>query len=276
MNLFDKIRHTLSLIRTPVVTAKSHRRLLREFVVREVKGRFAGSMAGTVWTLINPLSLIIVYFFVFSMVLRIQVTAEETGTNSFAIFFLAGLFPWLQFTDGLTRSVGCLVDNANLISKVVFPVELLPTGAIVSAFIINGIGLLGLVGYLIILGYLHLTMLLVLIILPLQLLFTWGMAFFVATACVFIRDVRELLGILLMVWFFATPIIYPYSMIPDSFRMFMDLNPMSLFVSIYRQALLSHDMDWTLIFCGGMLSVISYAVGAWFFMRAKPAFGDVL
>ena len=103
MILFAKIRHIYLLIRGPMVSAKNHRRLLREFVIREVKGRFAGSMAGMFWTLVNPLAVIVVYLYVFSLVLRVQVTAEETGTNSFAIFFLAGLFPWLQFADGLSR-----------------------------------------------------------------------------------------------------------------------------------------------------------------------------
>jgi lipopolysaccharide transport system permease protein len=259
-----------------MASAQSHRRLLREFVVREVKSRFAGSMAGLIWTLMNPLATIVVYLFIFSIVLRVQVTVAETGTGHFAIFFLAGLFPWLQFSEGLSRSVGCLVDNANLITKVVFPVELLPMGMVLSAFFINGVGMLVFILYLMFQGYIHWTMLLMLILLPVQMLFTWGLAYLTAAACVFVRDVRELLGILLMIWFFATPIIYPYSLVPDAFKVIMDLNPMSLFVSIYRQALLSHEISWMMIARVGILSLISYGLGVWFFMRAKPAFGDVL
>ena len=115
----------------PVIAAWGHRQLLRQFVVRDIKGRFAGSAAGILWAVMNPLATIVVYLFVFSLVLRVTVSMEEAGTTLFSLFFLSGLLPWLLFAEGLSRSVGCLLDNANLITKVVFPVELLPVGAVV-------------------------------------------------------------------------------------------------------------------------------------------------
>ena len=102
------------------------------------------------------------------------------------------------------------------------------------------------------------------------------MALFVAAACVFIRDTRELLGIILMIWFFATPIIYPLSMVPESFRAAIRLNPMTVFASLYRDALLRHQVSLVPIIGVICLSLGSYLLGAWFFMRAKPSFGDVL
>jgi lipopolysaccharide transport system permease protein len=263
-------------MKAPLVSAAAHRRLLREFVAREAKGRFAGSAAGALWTLIHPLATIVVYFFVFSVVMRVQVRVEETGTDNFAIFFLSGLFPWLFFAESLSRSVGSLVDNASLITRVVFPVELLPMSTVAAAFIVNGLGMALFLGYLAVGGYGHITWFLLLLLIPMEMAFTLGMVFFVTAACVFLRDVRELLGIVLMVWFFGTPILYPVSLVPDFLRPLFQLNPMTFFVGLCREALLLHTISWVPLAVAGLLAAISYGIGAWFFMRAKPAFGDVL
>jgi lipopolysaccharide transport system permease protein len=264
------------LMKAPLASAAAHRRLLREFVVREVKGRFAGSAAGVLWTLIHPLATIVVYLFLFSVVMRVQVSVEQTGTGRFAVFFLSGLFPWLLFAESLSRSVGSLVDNANLITRVVFPVELLPMSTVAATFIVNGVGMTLFLGYLAIGGYGHTTWALLLLLVPMEIAFTLGAVFLVTAACVFLRDVRELLGIVLMVWFFGTPILYPASMIPHSLRLFFRLNPMAFFVDLYRDALLVHEIHWMPLAIAGLLAAVSYGIGAWFFMRAKPAFGDVL
>jgi lipopolysaccharide transport system permease protein len=273
---FPRITRTLELVMTPLSSVTKHRYLLREFVLRDVKGRFAGSVGGVLWTLINPLATVVIYLFVFSLIMRVQVTVEDTGTSSFALFFLTGLFSWLWFSEGLSKSVGSLVDNANLITKVVFPVELLPTGTVLAAFIVNGVGMSFLLAYLFSQGYGHISWLLLPLLVATQVVFTWGMALFVAAACVFIRDTRELLGIILMIWFFATPIIYPLSMVPESCRLAIRLNPMAVFASLYRDALLRHQVSLVPLIGVISLSVGSYLLGAWFFMRAKPSFGDVL
>jgi len=228
------------------------------------------------WTLIHPVATIAVYLFVFSVVLRIQVTVQETGTNHFAVFFLAGLFPWLLFSEGLSRSAACLIENANLITKVVFPVELLPAGTVLAAFIVNGVGMVLFLGYLAYDGFFHWMWLFIPLVIAAQMLFTWGLASFLAAACVFIRDIRELLGIALMVWFFATPIIYPLSMVPEQFASVLQLNPMGIFVQVYRDILLRHQIYLIQAVEIGAVGFIAYALGSWFFMRAKPAFGDVL
>ena len=264
------------LVMGPVTTAWVHRQLLWQFVVREIKGRFAGSAAGILWAVMNPLATIVVYLFVFSLVLRISVSMEETGTDLFSLFFLSGLLPWLLFAEALSRSVGCLLENANLITKVVFPVELLPAGAVLSAFIINAIGLVLFLGYVAFSGYLHLTWLVLPIVLLAQFFFTWGIASFLSAAAVFIRDIRELLGIVLMVLFFATPIIYPPSMVPGNLSWLLHLNPMTLFISVIRDIVLRHQVDPGAMIAVAAFGFFSYALGSWFFLRARSAFGDVL
>lgn len=262
---------------SPITSALTHRHLLKEFTLKEIRGQFAGSMGGVFWALLNPLALVAVYLYVFSIVYRARVTAAETGTDSFAIYFFCGLFPWLMFADALSRAVGCVVGNANLIKKVIFPVEVLLTGTILSSFILNGSVFILLLGFLGITGYGHESWLLILVLLPLQLILTSGAAFFLAAACVFLRDTKELLRIILMAWFFSTPVLYPLSMVPDKIKPFiLSLNPMAILVCQYRDTLLMHRVDWLPLATLCLFGLVFYGIGVWFFMRAKPAFGDVL
>ncbi|MGE0086279.1 MAG: ABC transporter permease [Desulfococcaceae bacterium] len=263
-------------ITTPFASVFSHPYLFAGFLKKEIKGRFAGTLAGMLWTLISPLASIIIYLFIFSQVLRIEIHAAENGTDSFVIFFLSGFFPWLFFSEGLSRSVGILIQNANLISKVVFPVELLPACSVISAFVINGIGLAMFLIYLGFQGYAHPVWLLLFFLIPVQIVFIWGLANLLSAICVFIRDINELLPIILMVWFYATPVIYPLSMIPDALKPLVSMNPGFWFTELYRSVLIVHQMQWQIFFQMCSAAILSFAFGSWFFMRAKPAFGDVL
>lgn len=261
---------------TPWMSILRHYSLLKGFISREVKGRFAGSVVGIAWALIHPIALILVYTFVFSIVIRIQVTQAETGTDSYLIFFLTGMLPWLIFADSLSRASGSLIGNSGLITKVVFPVELLPFSAIMAAVITNGVGLLIFIGYLGLSGYASIYWLFIIPLLLVQLLFTWGLALLLSALCVFIRDVQEVMGIVLMVWFFTTPIIYPVSFVPEWVGEYILSNPMSMLILGYRAAILQHEFfpsDFLVLF---ILSCASFMLGSWFFMRAKSAFGDVL
>lgn len=269
LSVIGSIRHGSSFIRT-------HRYLLKEFVIKDIKGRFIGSMGGNLWVLLNPLATIITYWFIFSIVLRVTVGREETGTDNFSIYFLTGFFPWFIFAESLSRSAVSLLENAQLITKVVFPVALIPASVVFSAFIVNGIGMVCFLLFLIALGFCHLTWLALPYLVVAQILFTWGISNFLAALCVFVRDVKELLAIILMVWFYFTPIVYPLSLLPKPFQKLMVMNPMWDFINLYRQILLQQRIDWGLALGIGILSLTVYAMGTWFFMRLKNAFGDVL
>jgi lipopolysaccharide transport system permease protein len=270
------ISHSLRLGLAPFASAFRHWSLLKGFASREIRGRFAGSFAGVLWTLIHPLATIGVYTFLFSIILRVPVTRAETGTDSFVIFFLAGLFPWLLFADSLTRSAGSLVGNANLITKVVFPVELLPTSALLSTFLVNGIGLLIFLGALLVKGYGHWSWVWIPPLLFIQTVLTWGAVMLLSALTVFIRDIQELLGIVLTIWFYATPILYPASFVPAGIRGILAVNPLAHLVTCYRGALLTHQVDPITVAVLAVIAGVCYMGGAWFFMRAKAAFGDVL
>ncbi len=270
--LFNNIK----LIFTPLHSVKTHFHLLREFIAKDIKGRFAGSMAGILWALITPLSHIIIYYFIFSTVMRIQITPAETGTDSFFIYFLSAFFPWTILSESIIRSSGVLLENSNLITKVVFPVELLPICSLASSLIINGIGYILFLAYLAILDLFHPVWLVLIPAMMLYLIFISGLTYLLAALCVFLRDIRELTGQFLMIWFYATPVIYPISMIPDGFADIIKWNPASLYIHIFREILLFHRFPADAAVPALAFSLFSYCLGAWFFMKSKNAFGDVL
>jgi len=256
--------------------ALRHRNLLFSFITSEIKGRFAGTMAGIGWALLNPLAVIVVYMFVFSLVLRISVTVEETGSDSFFIFFATGFVPWLVFSDILSRSMGCLINNAALITKVTFPVELLPVTSVLTGLFINGLAFIPLLGFLLFQGYSSGFWICLVLVLPVQILFSLGLGMLFSSACVFFQDLKELTSLILMVWFFSTPIIYPLSMVPDSFQKIIQANPMYMFVTLYRDILILHRLDVKLLMISFLVSILFYIMGNLFFARVKPGFGDVL
>ena len=228
------------------------------------------------WTILSPLATIMAFSFVFSLVLRIAIKPEETGTDKFVVFFLCGFFPWNLLATSLNKAVGVLVSESMIITKVVFPVELLPISVVLSTFLINGIGFILLLLYLGVTGYFNFCWLAVPLALLVQAVFITGLALFFSSLCVFFRDIGELLSIVIMLWFYGTPVIYPISMVPARFEFLYSFNPMVSFVQFYRQAILLNviDLRYLGIMCG--CAMVSYALGSWFFVRSRSAFGDVL
>ena len=250
--------------------------LLKGFIIRDIKGRFAASFGGLIWTVLTPLATIIAYFFVFSLVLRISVIPEETGTDKFVIFFLCGFFPWTIFAESLIKSVGILVGESTIITKVVFPVELLPISVVFTTFLINSIGFIIFLIYLALNGYLNANWFFIPIVVIIEILFVLGLSFFLSAICVFIRDIGEMLNIVIMLWFYGTPVIYPISMVPEKFEFIYSLNPMVGFVDFFRKAILMDIVDIHSVVVMFVFALVSYLFGTWFFFRSKAAFGDVL
>jgi homopolymeric O-antigen transport system permease protein len=253
-----------------------HRTLFWGFVSNEIKGRFAGSLGGFVWSLLTPLANLVIYIFVFSLVLKIRLKPMETGTDSFAVYFLAGMLPWIAFSEALGNAADVFLGRANLISKVAFPLEILPVSGVIVPFCLNGLGFGMYLLYLVFMGYAHPVWLwLPVVVLP-HMVFTLGLVTLVASLSVFIRDVRQFMGTVISLWFFLTPIIYPMSMVPDKLRWIVKLNPMYPFVELYHQVLLFHDLPLPMLCFVTGLALFSFVGGVLFFDRSKHAFADVL
>ncbi|MBL6979461.1 MAG: ABC transporter permease [Desulfobacteraceae bacterium] len=269
MNIF-------SLIRRWVEVPFRFRTLFWGFVSNEIRGRFAGSIGGFVWSLVTPLANLLIYIFVFSVVLKIRLKPMETGTDSFAIFFLAGMLPWLAFSEALNSSTDLFVGRANLITKVAFPLEVLPLTGVIVPFFLNGLGFVMYLGYLTFKGYAHIGWLWLPVVIVVHMVFTLGLVILVSGLFVFLRDIKQFIGTALTLWFFLTPIIYPLSMVPEKFRWMIKLNPMYPFIELYHQVLLQGSLSWSMLgYVIGLATLVSVG-GILFFERSKYAFADVL
>lgn len=182
-----------------------HRALIINFVKRDLLVRYKGSVMGIFWSVAHPFIMLLLYTLVFSGILRVQVGPAE-GTRIFALYLFCGMLPWNAFQDGMSRSTEVIFQHANLIKRTIFPSEILPAYIVLSCLVNELIGLTILLGAALLTAHgLGLSVLLLPVILLLQVAFTLGLAWIVAAINVFLRDVGQLLGMILTLWLFLTP-----------------------------------------------------------------------
>lgn len=266
----------LNLIKAWLLTPWLHQRLFRNFVKQEFTGKYVGSMGGAFWLLITPAANIMIYVFIFSYILNVKLQIDVVGTDQFVIFLLTALFPWMAFSEALSRSTNLLVEQSALITKVSFPVQVLPMIATTTPYLINGVGFAIFLGYLSYAGFLSMNWLWLPLIIVLQVMFTAGLVAIISAISVFMRDLQQIVGLTLSVWFYATPIIYPIYILPEKGQQLLMLNPMYSFVELYRAVLLQETLPLSHLIPAAIVSLLCFILGGWFFMRIKHAFGDVL
>jgi len=246
------------------------------FLRQDLRERYAGTFGGALWSILTPVANMLVYVFVFSVILKLRVDIDEVGTDSFVLFLICGLIPWLAFADALGRAPNVLHANANLIKKVSFPVEILTFVTVSSAFVLNGIALVVLIIYLAFAGFLNSNWLLLPFIVTIHLVFTQGMVGLLSIFGLFFRDLGNLLATLLQLWFYLTPIIYPLSMVPDDYQGLVALNPIYPFIQLYREMLLGSEITWGYLPAVTLIALIAYYLGNKLFMRSRETIGDLV
>lgn len=258
-------------------TWRSHWRLVWHFVLRDLKGRYAGSLMGVFWAVVHPLLLLLLYTFVFSFALRIRVGAE-VGTEYFPLFLAAGLIPWIAFQESLSRSATSVLDHASLIKRLAFPSEILAPFLVFSSFLHQCAGLAVLVGFMGVLGEVPGPQaILVIGLFPLQLLFTLGLAWLLSVALVYFRDLGQLLGPGLTAWFFLTPVVYPLTAVPEGVRWWLGWNPTAILIEMYRGLLLREEVPPLGSVAGfALLAGITAGIGYACFIRAKGDLVDLV
>ncbi len=206
----------------------SYRELLISLTKKELKVKYRGSILGFFWSLLNPILVMLVYSFVFSIVLRF-------GIEDFAIFLICVLLPFNFLSNSVNYGASSIIANSNLVNKIYFPREIIPL-SIVFANLINFLfELIALFIVLAIMGYkFYMYLYLLPLLIFVQFFLVSGATLLVSALNVFFRDLQHLIGIIMMVWFFGTPIIYPLSMVPERFQFIMKANPMTVFAIFYR------------------------------------------
>jgi lipopolysaccharide transport system permease protein len=249
--------------------------LLKEMVVRDVRARYAGSSLGILWAFAHPVLWMLLYTGVFALVLRVPV---DPGYASFPEFLMAGLLPWMAIQEGVARSASVLIDNAAMVKKTVFPIEALLLSVVLAAVVNEIIALAIFAVYVGLLGHLSAAWLpLVIPALLLQIAMTFGLGCIAATLTAFVRDTAHAVGIALTVLFYATPIVYPASLVPEKLRPMLDANPVTHLVDLYRRAFTLHEAPpagsvlYLTLFCGAVA-----LLGAALFSRARPHFADLI
>ena len=244
---------------------------------REMAARYRGSALGVVWALLTPLVMIVIFTFIFAGVFNARF-GESGSAWDYALYLFCGLLPWTAFQESLQLASNVIVSNANLVKRVVFPLETLPVAQTLAAHATQVFGMLVLVvAALVLRGEVHWTLVcLPLLMLP-QLLLTLGAAWFVASLGVFVRDTAQAIGLALMAWMYLTPIIYPEALVPQKYRAFLNLNPFTPLIRSYRRIMLEGlPPDWQGLAYFTLFALLVFISGYWWFAKTRKNFADVI
>jgi lipopolysaccharide transport system permease protein len=251
-----------------------YRGLIQSLVARELKARYRGSALGFFWSFINPLLLLLIYTFVFAYVMA----AKFEGIDPYALFLFCGILPWTWFSSSLAESSSVLISGGNLIKKVLFPAEILPIVTVLANMIHFFLGLPILALFLLwydaplTLGELVWFPVIVLV----QLVLTLGFALILSALTVHFRDIREILTNVLSLWFFATPIIYPWKDAPDLGQWFLNGNPFTHLAISYQEVLFFPGPfgHWKWLLALGAFSILFFLFAYWVFDRLRDTFAE--
>jgi len=253
------------------------RGLLFQMVRRDFEQRYVGSAAGWLWGLIHPLVLLASWIFVFDICLGVRLPRGEV-TDNYAVFLMCGFLPWLLFQETVQRASASLVEHANLITKTIFPAEMIPVAVFLSAFLGHLMTLALVVAVTaILLGQLSPMLLLLPVHMLVLGLLAVGVAWFVSSLHVYLRDTAQLVVVALTLWFWLTPIFISEAFYPREVRFLLRWNPMAYLVRAYRERLLSARVpaleDLVL---PAALALAAFLVGGLTFRHLKRGFADVL
>ncbi|HEX7152686.1 MAG TPA: ABC transporter permease [Thermoanaerobaculia bacterium] len=245
--------------------------LLRELIKRDFNARFTGSALGLTWAVLQPLSLVILYWFVFTLMIPARVPA---GGGDYIFFLIAGLVPWLGFHEGLIRSTTAIVENASVVRRLPLRSELLVVTPNVSAMIFECIGLAIFLAFLVAKGEVPRMLWVLPFALAVQFLLQLGIGLFLAALYVFLRDLTQALGFLLSILFYLSPILYP---VGGRFEKYFFWNPLTALLGLFRSALLASPLPQagSIVFLLVAASVV-FAAGLFFFRRAQPTLVDLI
>jgi len=241
--------------------------------------RYRGSYLGFLWPFLTPLLMLVIYTFVFSVIFKMRWGANpQAGHLDFALALLCGIIPFTLFAEVVAGAPGLIIQHANYVKKIVFPLEILPVSILMSSLVHAGFSMVILLlsvamvintpGW----ALLYLPV----VVLPLILL-SLGLGWFCSALGVFVRDVGEVVAIVTNMLFFLTPIFYPIEAVPEQFRFILEVSPLSAIVDSLRCVVLwNRPPPWEWLAYAGAISLVAYAGGYYFFVRSKPAFADVI
>lgn len=266
---------------TPSAMAKSiwcHRSLIKTLVQREVIGRYRGSFMGIMWSFFNPVLMLIIYTFVFSVIFKSSWSGGTGSKTEFAILLFPGLIVFNLFAECFNRAPGLILSNVNYVKKVVFPLEIFPLVSLGSSLFHTLVSfLVWLIAYVILYGVPHLTVFLLPVVIFPLLLLIMGVTWILASLGVFLRDVSQFIGILTSILMFLSPIFYPSNSFPEKYRGYLLFNPLTPIIENARDVLFwgkIPDVRQALVYL--LISTCTAVLGFAWFQKTRKGFADVL
>jgi lipopolysaccharide transport system permease protein len=264
------------------------RELTVNLTLRELRSKYKKSVLGWTWSMLNPLSTMIIFTVVFSFFLKVKPSVgHPSGLDSFAMFLLCGLLPWNFFSGGMTVGVDCLIGNSNLIKKVYFPREVIIFSTVAALFVSFMIEMGVLTGALLVVGNMVLPWLpMVFVLMLLEAALVLGIGLLLSTFNVYFRDVKHLIVIMSNALFYSMPIVYPISVVPVRanilgvevpFRRIYSLNPLVRMVNAFRAVL--YDLRWPAFTDVAYLAIWAFAlcaIGLWMFHKFERRIAEEL
>ena len=251
------------------------RELLGDFAWRQLRSRYKGSVLGFGWNFVIPLLQLLVFWILFGVLLGTR-PRTETGEQSYAMFLFVGLLPWTFFANSLQTGAAAIVSNATIVKKVRLPLQLLPAASVLSAVANFLLSLIVLFIVLAVFGPRHPEGLLWLpLLIAVQIVMNLGLAYLLSALDVFYRDVEHILGVLLLAWYFLTPVLFPIAILADRPRelFLLQLNPMTGVVVGYQRALLDGlPPDWPTFAYSAAVALVLFVIGFAYFRRVKDDF----
>lgn len=243
--------------------------LLVNLIERDLKLKYRGSSIGFLWSLVNPLIMIVIYTWVFKTILK-------NPTPNFSMVLMSGLLPWNFFAAGLTTSVNSFTGNASLLTKVKIPKYILVFSSILFNFIIF---LMMVVLIIISMYFFDVPYTVNLFLLPLamiiQLTFLLSIGMILAISNVFFQDTSHLVEVLVMAWFWLTPVIYQFNLIPQEFRFFVSLNPMTLIINLYQSAVMGTAI-YTNVFVGSVIILLTFIIAVLLYKKYSGKISELV
>jgi lipopolysaccharide transport system permease protein len=255
-----------------------NRSLAFQMVVRDVVGRYRGSLAGLLWSLFNPVLMLLVYTFVFSVVLKMRWGGASGGRLDFAVMVFSGMIVHSLFSECINRAPTIVLGSPNLVKKVIFPLEVLPWVTLGSALFHT------LVNFAVLLVFVFIaqqsiswTALLFPLVLAPFALFTLGTCWILASVGVYLRDIGQVTGLLTMVLLFLSPVFFPLSALPPLYQKLFQLNPLSFVIEQGREVLVWGRLPaWSEFGLYALFALLFAWLGLWWFQRTRRGFADVI
>ena len=249
-----------------------YRELLYFLTLRDIKVRYKQTVMGLAWVIIQPLTTMLIFTLVFNRFVRL-----ETGALPYPLFALSGLLLWLFFANAVTNSTHSLVSNTNLITKVYFPRMFIPAASVGAGLVDLAVAFLLLVALCIYYGVaLTLNLLLVPLFIMLMALLALGVGLLCAAMTVKYRDLRHALPFIIQLWMFASPVIYPASVVPVQWKWLLLINPVAGIIEGFRASLTGHSFDWLQVSISAAITFALLVFSVYIFRRFEDTFADVV